>query len=101
MIWEANKNCGSSYSDLFSPKGQEQYVMRPFLYDTHDLPLESIRSEFSCELRFDQSNWEHFHMFKDRALFDLMNKNCDTIFMVRYISTITPLFTSIYLSSLM
>ena len=56
--------------------------MKPFITDARDIPLESIRSEFTCMMRFDQAKWEHFYMFKDRVLFDLMNNNCDTIFMV-------------------
>ena len=59
--------------------------MKPFVTDANAVPLESIRSEFTCMMRFDQAKWDHFYMFKDRVLFDMMNTYCDTIFMVNVV----------------
>ena len=141
IVWEANKYCGSSYEELFSPKEQvfyakfffftiiifvitiiissmflisvfksfndpfvlflplsltlipswrfkllmirqDQWVMKPLVYNNSKLAYDNVRSEFSCHIRLDQSEWEHFYFLLDRELFDRMNMNCDVIFMV-------------------
>merc|ERR1711871_418803 len=82
IVWEANKYCGSSYDELFTPREQNQWIMKPLVYNNSRLIYDNIRSEFACHIRLDQSDWEHFYFLKDRELFDRMNTNCDVIFLI-------------------